>query len=154
MTSVDAGRDSRRAAHLVTLENEVGVLVRRVRRVLGVRARAVHPQLQPAAYLMLAYLDSHGPMRSSAMAEVFDIDKGAISRQVQHLVDLGLVDRTPDPADGRAALVSASGDAATRLAEVASMRRRLLDDKLGDWSEEELGDFAAVLGRYNAALNG
>ncbi|UMG93738.1 MarR family transcriptional regulator [Nocardioides sp. TF02-7] len=90
------------------LEREVSVMIRRVRRVIGERARAVHPDLQPSTYLMLAYLVEQGPVRASAMSAVFDIDKGAISRQVQTLLDLGLVDRTPDPEDGRATLVSVS----------------------------------------------
>ncbi|MEI5675489.1 MULTISPECIES: MarR family winged helix-turn-helix transcriptional regulator [Nocardioides] len=151
--TVSTEQDTRRAEHLRTLEEEVGVLIRRVRRVIGERSQAVHPQLQPASYLMLGYLASQGPMRSSAMAEAFDIDKGAISRQVGHLEELGLVDRTPDPADGRASLVSASEDAVRRLEAVSADRRRWLDEKLGDWSEDELEQFALVLGRYNATLN-
>jgi DNA-binding MarR family transcriptional regulator len=135
------------------LESEVGVLIRRVKRVIGERARAVHADLQPASYLMLAYLAEHGPMRSSAISETFDIDKGAISRQVQHLVDLGLVDRTPDPGDGRASLVSASDDAVRRLADVVAHRRKWLDERLGDWSDAELTGFVEVLGRYNDALD-
>lgn len=150
MTATD--QESRRVEHLLTLEQEVSVLIRRVRRVIDQRSRAVHPQLQPASYLMLGYLSSNGPLRSSEMAEVFDIDKGAISRQVAHLEELGLVERTPDPADGRASLVSASAEAVRRLEEVALERRRWLDERLGDWSESELEEFAAVLGRYNATL--
>jgi DNA-binding MarR family transcriptional regulator len=145
-------QDSRRAEHLRALEQEVGVLIRRVRRVIGERSRAVHPQLQPASYLMLGYLASEGPLRASAMAEVFDIDKGAISRQVGHLEELGLVERTPDPEDGRASLVSASAEAVRRLDAVSADRRRWLSEQLGDWSEQQLGDFAAELGRYNQAL--
>ena len=87
------------------------------------------------------------------MVENFNIDKGAVSRQLQHLDELGLVERTPDPADGRATLVAASDDAVRRLADVAEHRRKWLDEQLGDWSAEELADFAATLGRYNAALN-
>lgn len=151
--TVTAEQDSRRAEHLRALEQEVGVLIRRVRRVIGERAQGVHPQLQPASYLMLGYLASEGPMRSSAMAEAFDIDKGAISRQVGHLEDLGLVERTPDPADGRASLVSASADAVRRLEDISADRRRWMDAKLGDWSDVELEQFAVVLGRYNEALN-
>ena len=86
------------------------MLIRRVRRVIGERARAVHPDLQPPAYLMLGYVLDEGPIRASELCTVFDIDKGGISRQVQHLVDLGLVDRTPDPDDGRATLISVSDD--------------------------------------------
>lgn len=142
-----------RPESLRLLEAEVGVLIRRIKRVIGERARAVHADLQPASYLMLSYLVEHGPMRSSAIAETFDIDKGAISRQVQHLVDLGLVDRTPDPDDGRAALVSASADAVRRLAAVTALRRTWLDERLGDWSDDELTGFVEVLGRYNQALD-
>ncbi|GGO72516.1 MarR family winged helix-turn-helix transcriptional regulator [Nocardioides deserti] len=147
-TEVSVERDE----SLRLLEQEVGVLIRRVRRVIGVRARSVHPDLQPASYLMLGYLAAHGPVRASAMAEVFGIDKGAISRQVQHLMDLGLVDRSPDPDDGRATLLSASEEGVRRLEEVADLRRRYLDERLGDWSDDELADFAGTLARYNATL--
>ncbi len=136
------------------LESEVGVLIRRIKRVIGERARGVHAELQPASYLMLAWVAEHGPIRASVIAETFDVDKGAISRQVQHLVDLGLVDRTPDPDDGRASLVAASVDAVRRLDDVVALRREWLDQRLGDWSDEELSSFAAVLGRYNTALEG
>jgi len=143
-----------RADALRQLEREVGVLVRRVRRVIGERARAVHPELQPATYLMLSYVGEHGPLRASEMCAVFDIDKGAISRQVQHLLDLGLVDRTPDPADGRATLITVSEEGARRMADVADHRRKWLDERLGDWTAEDLRRVAGTLGRDNATLRG
>ena len=142
-----------RANELGHLEQEVGVLIRRIRRVIGERARAVHPDLQPASYLMLSYLSSSGPQRSSVLSDRFGVDKGAISRQVQNLVDLGLVDREPDPADGRAVLVSASADAVRRMEAIARERRTWLDERLGEWSEADLRDFVGALSRYNAALD-
>jgi len=138
---------------LAGLEQEVGVMIRRIRRVIGERARSVHPELQSSSYLMLTWLDQHGAQRSSAMAEAFGIDKGAISRQVQHLLDLGLVDRTPDPADGRATLVSVSADASVRMAEVNDDRRRWLDERLGDWPDRDVSEFLRMLASYNAALD-
>jgi DNA-binding MarR family transcriptional regulator len=146
------GTDLSRAEALGRLEGEIGVLIRRIKRVLGERARAVHPDLQRGAYLMLAYVADDGPLRPSVIAEKFDIDKGAISRQVQQLVDLGLIDRTPDPLDGRASLLVASAEARRRLDDVVTQRREWLDVRLGDWSDEELAGFVTVLGRYNAAL--
>lgn len=134
------------------LEHEMGVLVRRVRRVIGERARAVHPDLQPASYLMLAHLDESGPQRGSSLTETFGIDKGAISRQVQHLVDLGLVVRTPDPADGRAALLSLTDDGRARMRKVADQRRELLEQRFGDWSDADLVGFVNALSRYNRTL--
>jgi DNA-binding MarR family transcriptional regulator len=142
-----------RADELGRLEEEVGVLIRRVRRVIGDRARAVHDDLQPASYLMLSYLVTSGPQRSSVLSERFGVDKGAISRQVQHLVDLGLLDRAPDPVDGRATLVSASADAVRRMEAILSERRHWLDERLNEWSEDDLRDFASGLARYNSALD-
>ena len=135
------------------LEHEVGVVIRRVKRVIGERARAVHPELQPGTYLMLTYLAETGSCRSSSIAEVFDMDKGAISRQVQHLTDLGLVERSPDPADGRASLLSLTDEAHRRLDDVQAHRRKVIDERLADWSDEDLHSFVEMLGRYNATLD-
>jgi DNA-binding MarR family transcriptional regulator len=142
-----------RADELGHLEQEVGVLIRRVKRVIGERARAVHTDLQPASYLMLTYLATEGPQRSSVLSDKFNVDKGAISRQVQHLCDLGLLDREPDPHDGRATLISASSDAVHRLEAIARDRRRWLDEQLAEWSEDDLREFVGGLGRYNEALD-
>jgi DNA-binding MarR family transcriptional regulator len=144
MTRADTIRD---------LEQEVGVLIRRVRRVIGERARAVHESLQPAAYLILSYVNESGPVRASSIVEVFDIDKGAISRQVHHLMQLGLIDSAPDPADGRATLLAVTDEGARRMQDVAEQRRKWLDEQLGDWSERELADFVKELARYNNSLN-
>jgi DNA-binding MarR family transcriptional regulator len=142
-----------RAEELGRLEQEVGVLIRRVKRVIGERARAVHPDLQPASYLMLTYLATEGPQRSSVMSDRFNVDKGAISRQVQHLCELGLLVREPDPVDGRAMLISASPDAVRRMQAVDHERRRWLEGQLADWSEDDLREFVSALARYNAALD-
>ncbi|HWI43610.1 MAG TPA: MarR family transcriptional regulator [Nocardioides sp.] len=142
-TRVDALRE---------VEGEMAVLLRRLRRVIGERARAVHPELQASSYLMLGYIRDNGPLRASAMCTIFDIDKGAISRQLQHLIALGLVDRQPDPEDGRATLLSISEEGLRRLETVADGRRKQVDEKLADWTVEDLAGFAASIRRYNDAL--
>ena len=38
------------------------------------------------------------------------LDKSTVSRQVSHLVDLGLVDRAADPVDGRAQVLTPSAE--------------------------------------------
>ncbi|MBZ5737795.1 MarR family winged helix-turn-helix transcriptional regulator [Nocardioides mangrovi] len=152
MTTVTPGTAAR-VDLLRDLEEQVGVMIRRVRRVIAERARAVHPELQGSTYLMLSWLQVHGPVRASAMAEAFTIDKGAISRQVQHLMDLGLVDRTPDPDDGRASLVAVSEAARDRMEVVAAERRVWVDDRLADLDDAELATFVRLLGRYNVALD-
>lgn len=137
---------------LTRLEHEVGVLVRRIRRVIGERARLVHPDLQPAAYLMLAHVVEGGPVRASTVADLFGIDKGAISRQVTHLMDLGLVEKSRDPEDGRAWLLRATSHAQERMASVTQTRRRHLAERLVDWDEGDLDTFTDLLARYNRSL--
>jgi DNA-binding MarR family transcriptional regulator len=136
------------------IEEEMGILVRRLKRTIAERARALDPGLKGTSYLLLGWLAQHGPVRPSAVVEALGTDKGAISRQLQHLEELGYVARTPDPSDGRATLVSATGPARDRLAEIDRRRREQLDARLGDWSAEELDDLVTQLGRYNRSLDG
>lgn len=141
-----------RSAGLRRIESEVGVLIRRVKRVIGDRARMIHPDLHPVTYLLLAHLIDSGPQRAADLVGAFGMDKGGVSRQVQHLVDLGLVERQPDPDDRRAQLLAPTPDAVTRMGDVARARSERFDRQLADWSDEEVADFADRLGRYNAAL--
>ena len=137
---------------LGALEQEMGVVVRRIRRVVVERARAVDPELQIAGFLVLSFVAEYGPARSADAVEALGIDKGAISRQVQHLIQLRLLERRPDPADGRASILSVTDLGWRRFAEVATQRRRLLDEKLADWSADDLTEFVAALARYNRSL--
>ena len=142
-----------RVETLRDLEHEVGVLIRRVRRVIGERARAVHPDLQPASYLILTTIAQGEPVRASVISELFEVDKGAISRQVKHLVELGLLTHQKDPADARATLLSVTDEARTRMADVVAHRQKELAEKLSQWTDEDLSSFVSQLSRYNAALN-
>ena len=144
---------SSRAASTRRLERELGVLVRRLKRVVGERSRELHPDLQPASYWMFTHLAEQGPLRASALVETLDIDKGAVSRHVQHLIDLGLVDRTPDPEDGRATLISVTPEGARRLADVDEHRRAWFSGALGEWDDDELRAFAEDLARYNETID-
>lgn len=135
------------------LEHQVGILIRRVKRALAERAALVHPALPPTSYVVLAWLLDAGPRRSSEIAEAFDLDKGAVSRQVHQLVELGLVDREADPEDGRATLLTATEDARQRMAEVGEKRLVELDTRLADWTAEDLESLVATFARYNEALD-
>jgi len=134
------------------LEQEMGVLVRRIRRLIAERARMVHPDLSPVAYSMLMALNDSGPRRASDLVDLFSIDKGAVSRQVSALLDLGLIERSPDPEDRRAAILAITEEGSRRLSTIAEMRRREVIDRLSGWSDEDLRGFVAVMARYNSEL--
>ena len=134
------------------LEHEMGVLVRRIRRMIAERARMVHPDLSPVAYSMLMALNDSGPRRASDLVDLFTIDKGAVSRQVGALLELGLIERSPDPEDRRAAILAITEEGTRRLGTVAAMRRREVSERLSGWSDDELAGFVAMMARYNNAL--
>lgn len=148
----DAVTRTSRVDTLRDLEQEVGVLIRRVRRVIGDRARLVHPDLQPASYLILTTVAEQEPMRASEISESFAIDKGAVSRQVKHLIELELLAAERDPSDARASLLTLTDKARTALAEIVEHRRQYLDERLSDWSDDALASFVGELTRYNSAL--
>ena len=141
-----------RSELLRTLESEVGVLVRRARRVMWDRARLVDPDLHPGQYLMLVMMRQHGAVRASLLADTLGMDKGSVSRSVQHLVDLGLVDRTEDPDDRRASLLQVSKDGCKRLVQVDRQRSERLGQRLADVDDDELEQMVSALRRYNHAL--
>ena len=143
---------TKRYDDLRAIEAEVGTLIRRVKRVMGERAREVHPDLHPMTYVILAHLADHGPMRGADLSGAFEMDKGGVSRQVQALVDLGLVERQPDPEDRRAILLDATTEGRKRLEVMSRHRRERFDRRLADWSDAELAGFARQLAAYNSAL--
>ena len=137
---------------LYALEHEMSVLVRRLRRVIAERARMVHPELSPVSYSMLTALRDGGSMRASDLVGMFSIDKGAVSRHVQALLELGLISRTPDPEDRRAATLQITEEGTRRMASVSAARRTELSRRMSDWTDGDLDRFVELLGRYNATL--
>ena len=152
--STAAGAGTRtRYDDLRGIEAEVATLIRRVKRVMGERAREVHPDLHPITYFILTHLAVHGPLRGADLSDAFGMDKGGVSRQVQTLVDLGLVERRPDAEDRRAILLDATEQGRERLRTVARQRSDRFDQRLAHWSDDELSTFARQLASYNAALS-
>ncbi len=150
---MSAEETGERAAATDALERELGRMIRRIRRTTGTRARLVHPDLPAASYLMLTAIRENGSHRSSDLADIFLIDKGAVSRQIGRLEELGLVERIPDPKDGRAQLVVLTDAGAERMRQVDLVRREWYEERLADWSAGDIDDLAQRLGRYNATLD-
>lgn len=134
----------------VRLEREIALLLRRSRAISARLAGELHPDLEGAAYGLLALLQDAGPLRASDLVTRLGLDKSTVSRQVSTLVELGLVDRTADPADGRAQVLTPSREGSTRLAHIRAVRRARWEDDLSGWPAHDV----AILGELLARLNG
>lgn len=133
----------------VRLEREIGLLLRRSRAISARLAAELHPDLDGAAYGLLALLQDSGPLRASDLVTRLGLDKSTVSRQVGHLVDLGLVDRTADPVDGRAQVLTPSGEGSARLSRIRDVRRARWESELGDWPAADVAQLAELLARLN-----
>ncbi|GAA3218873.1 MarR family winged helix-turn-helix transcriptional regulator [Actinocorallia longicatena] len=132
------------------LERELGVFLRRARAASDQLSRAVHPQLDSTAYGLLIYLRDHGLARPSELAAFVGVGKPTISRQLQALEDLGLVQRQDDPVDRRAHLITLTPDGRQRLDGVRSARRDHFHALLNNWPDDDVSTLATLLARFNA----
>src|SRR5690606_23643492 len=97
-------------ADLALADQVSGQLIRLVRLMDRKQAQyqAEHPDaVERATYYLLVHLVKGGPQRAGALAEAVHSDPSTISRQVGHLVRLGLVERTSGPEVGRATVLAA-----------------------------------------------
>lgn len=145
--------DDRRDAAVRGLEHEIGRLLRRIRRGLADRATQVDPELNATAYPLLVTLAEAGPHRAADLADLFALDKGAVSRIVHQLLELGLIERAPDPQDGRASILSVTPKARARLAAIVDARHEVVGQRLADWEADSIAELAAGLARFNAAIS-
>ncbi|OLT15174.1 MarR family transcriptional regulator [Pseudonocardia sp. CNS-139] len=140
----------------LAIADEVGnQLMRLVRLVERKQAQyqAEHPDaVERATYLLLVHLVKDGPRRAGALAEAVHSDPSTISRQIGHLVRLGLVERTADPVDGRATLLAATAEGKRVFEENRRVRIESIADMLGGWPEGDRRSFVDLLTRFAGAF--
>lgn len=136
------------------LERELTVFLRRARAKSGEMARAVHPDLESAAYGLLARLDETGRLRATDLAAFIGVGKATMSRQLRALEHLGLVAREPDPADGRAWLVHLTDEGRSRFRRVRDARRERYVHQMTGWDRKEVAELARLLHQLNQTSEG
>ena len=143
MTSPDT-RAARTEA-VRALEAEFGELINRFRRIITENANRVSPGMLPGAYKVFTTIVRREGITLSALAEALTADKGQISRTVRELEQLGLIERTPDPDDGRSSLLSPTPFGLERLAEARAPQESLLVDALEEWPVDDILNLTRLL---------
>jgi DNA-binding MarR family transcriptional regulator len=139
---------------IANLEREVAVFLRREGAASGRLGREAHPDLTAAAYGLLAHLADHGRHRPTEIAEHTGVASSVVSRRLQLLETLGLIERLPAPNDGRAYLVSLTDEGHHRVAEVQDVRGRRLGELLESWPERDVRTLAELLAKFNGSAAG
>ena len=97
---------------------------------------------------VLALVDDLGPARVTTLAAADECSQPSMTAQVHRLEADGLVARSPDPADARAALVELTADGAAALARLRRARGAALAPVLDAVQPDpgRLRDAVALLG--------
>ena len=90
-----------------------------------------------------------GPRRQGELADLAMLDPSTVSRYVGQLARRGLVERRPDPADGRAVQLVATQRGHDTAHAMIDRRNAALRQVLAGWSESDLRTFTALLTRLN-----
>lgn len=128
------------AAHLRLVINRAA---RRMRQEAGSELRA-------SSASALTSVELHGPLTPSELADIERVKRPTATRILRGLEEEGLVERTPDPKDGRSALISLSTEGRERLRRLRQRKNAYLARRMRDLDPGEV----ATLGRAAEILEG
>jgi DNA-binding MarR family transcriptional regulator len=124
-------------------------IVRTSRR-LRQEAAGAAGQLTPTSAAALATVERHGPLTPSELAEIERVKRPTATRTLRVLGEAGLVERAPDPEDGRSALVSITGEGRDRLRRLRGRKNAYLARRMRDLPDADVATLtqaAAILER-------
>jgi DNA-binding MarR family transcriptional regulator len=138
----------------LTVDDGTGELATEIRLLVGRLARRLRQEgtagLTPSQLSALASVERLGPLQLGDLARVESVAPPTLTRAIGRLEDQGLVRRHPDPADGRAVLVEATGAGRRALRDLRRARTAFLAERLATLTEDDravVAEAVALLGR-------
>jgi len=96
----------------------------------------------------LRHLLAWGPMRPTALSEVLATGASHVSKIVRRLEGDALVERTTDPTDRRATLISLTEAGEVAARGVYALGDRMIAEVLEGWSPEDVQLYTALTERF------
>jgi DNA-binding MarR family transcriptional regulator len=112
-------------------------IVRSARR-LRQEAATESAGLTPTSTATLATIERHGPLTPSEVARIERVQRPTMTRALGCLEREGLIERTPDPADGRSSLVAVNAAGRERLRRLRGRKNAYLARRMRELSAEEV----------------
>lgn len=116
------------------------------------RRSSLYQQVDRAGYLALRTLDALGPVSTKTLAQALHLNASTVTRQITTLEVGSLVERRPDPADGRSMTLVIRPEGRRAMRTVERERRRRMETLLRDWDEAGRADLGRVLAKLNVSL--
>ena len=141
----ETSSDEERTEAVRALEAQFSDLIGQFRRVISENAHRVSPGLLPGAYKVFTTIARHETVTQATLADHLLLDKGQLSRTVRELEALGLITRSPDPADGRSSLLSPTEYGMERLAAARAPQEGVLVRALENWDVSDIDNLRRLL---------
>ena len=93
--------------------------------------------LSPSLTAALSTVERHGPLIPSELAARERIQRPTATRVLARLEEQGLIERTPDPRDGRSSLVTATTAGRELLAALRTRKTAFLASRIETLSADE-----------------
>jgi DNA-binding MarR family transcriptional regulator len=107
-------------------------------------------ELRASSASALTTVELHGPLTPSELADIERVKRPSATRILCGLEEEGLVERTPDPEDGRSALISLTAEGRERLRRLRKRKNAYLARRMRDLDPSEV----ATLERAALILEG
>ena len=127
-------------------------LAYRVRKVVD--KHMISSGLSLARWKVLETLEGKGSIRQKALAQELGFAERSVTQAVESLASDGLVERTPDPADGRAKLVTLTDEGTAALAAGTKAGAQVLQRIFGTLDRKQLASLDALLNVIDDAASG
>ena len=108
---------------------------------LNRRLRSASGELSHGLLSALATISKQGPVRLAELAQLESVSAPSTTRLVAELEAKGLVSREPDPADGRAVLLSITLEGETAVAAARAARAEMV---AGLFETLDTGEISAI----------
>ncbi|MEV5114372.1 MarR family winged helix-turn-helix transcriptional regulator [Peribacillus frigoritolerans] len=113
---------------------------------LNVRTAATFDTtLQPAAFLIVRWLFSHGPTNASTLAESTAMDRSSISRLIGQLKGLGYVKSEPHPKDRRGVMLSLTELGHDKTIKALKEKESIFFERISGLTDSELKAYIEML---------
>ncbi|MEE2033210.1 Rv0880 family HTH-type transcriptional regulator [Rhodococcus chondri] len=117
-----------------------------VRLTRHLRGRRTDSRVSLTQMSAMATLSQEGAMTPGALAARERVQPPSMTRVIASLHDLGLVERTPHPTDGRQIIVTLSESGAELLADEAQAREAWLTERLEKLDPDSLATLQRAVG--------
>lgn len=102
---------------------------------------------------VLRVLDNSGPMDPSRLADESILSPPSLARILRDLTQNGLLDRQPDPADGRRAIIILTPKGRQQLDETSAHTLKVLRSIREKFGEERVQSLLQELSAFRAAIS-